>query len=765
MNERECFLAALEIADLKAREEYLDRVCQNQSELRNRIKQLFDSHDLAGDFLNTPIVRPQVVPAPAEFSASAADQVQETDPNDRASANSANAGSVAAAAPKPPGADTQVDDSNCDHFVAIPGLLPSRRADSLGRLTHYEILEVLGKGAYGTVFKAFDDKLHRQVAIKMLSSEIAATSPARQRFLREARSAAAIRHENVVAIYAVEEHPTPFLVMEYIRGKTLQERVDERGPLQTAEVLQIGEQIALGLAAAHACGLVHRDIKSANILVEDGVHPVVKITDFGLARAVDDASITQSAVIAGTPMYMSPEQARGQTIDQRSDLFSLGSVLYQLISGRPPFRAATSFAILQRVADDTPRPLHEIIPGIPEPLIQMISKLHAKLPADRYQTATEIAALLGQWRTEFDLTGKLNSLPQPAKWSKFFLSPMGACAAIVGLITALGLFWWRGLPPADNAFQRSMQVATEKEESSYISPQINSSESQPQHDYARKSNVPLEFTNSIGMSFQLIPPGEFAMGTDDSSVRQLVKQALDQKFPSWYIANLESESPRHTVRFSKAIYVSKYEVTTDQFRAFVTETNYVTECMRSGKGGNYDGVKTHTPPLSWESPFPDSVAKNDEPVRQVTWNDACQFCDWLSGKEGKSYRLLTEAEWEYACRAGTSTLYYTGNHLSKSQARIAALSPVQVGSFDPNPWGLYDMLGNVNEWCYDQLDTNYGELPEIDPVDKRDGDIRVIRGGAFYEVSPRSAFRRGMSKSFCADTLGFRVALSVNSTL
>ena len=209
-------------------------------------------------------------------------------------------------------------------------LAPATRPDSLGRIGHYEVLQVLGQGGFGIVFRAFDDVLHRVVAVKVLSPQMAATSPARKRFLREARSSAQVRHENVVQVYEVGEQPLPYIVMEFIPGETLQQRLDRTGPLDVAEVVRIGRQIAEGLAAAHATDLIHRDIKPGNVLLEARPRRV-KITDFGLARAADDASISQSGIIAGTPMYMAPEQAKGETLDQRADLFSLGSVLYQMV--------------------------------------------------------------------------------------------------------------------------------------------------------------------------------------------------------------------------------------------------------------------------------------------------------------------------------------------------------------------------------------------------------------------------------------------------
>jgi serine/threonine-protein kinase len=273
---------------------------------------------------------------------------------------------------------------------------PSERPGGLGRLGHYEVLEVVGRGGFGVVLRAFDEQLHRVVAIKALAPALAANATARRRFIREAQAAAAVRDEHVVAIYGVDgAGPVPYLVMEYIRGISLQERLDRSGPLEVKEVLRIGRQVACGLAAAHAQGLVHRDIKPANILLENGVQRV-KLTDFGLARAVDDASLTQSGVVTGTPLYMAPEQARGERVDHRADLFSLGSVLYTACTGRPPFRATGTMAVLKRVIEDTARPPTEINPEVPGWLEAIIARLHAKDPAQRFASAREVADLLGQ---------------------------------------------------------------------------------------------------------------------------------------------------------------------------------------------------------------------------------------------------------------------------------------------------------------------------------------------------------------------------------
>jgi len=286
---------------------------------------------------------------------------------------------------------TELDEGPLLTLLGLPGE-PGR----LGRIDHYTLLEAIGHGSMGVVLRAFDEKLKRVVAVKVLSPVWAARPRARERFLREARAAAAIRDDHVVALYAVEEsREIPYLVMEYIAGGSLQEQLDRGESSSIEEVVRIGREIALGLAAAHAHGLVHRDIKPANILLEERKRRV-KITDFGLARAADDASLTQDGVVVGTPQFMAPEQARGEPIDQRADLFSLGCVLYSLGTGRAPFSKDGTLAILRSVSHDVPPAPREINPEIPEWLGRVITRLMAKNPGERIQSAAEVADLLSR---------------------------------------------------------------------------------------------------------------------------------------------------------------------------------------------------------------------------------------------------------------------------------------------------------------------------------------------------------------------------------
>jgi len=310
---------------------------------------------------------------------------------------------------------TQESDLRSDHDV-LALLGPTDDPAMIGRIGIYEIVGILGRGGMGVVFKAFDSGLNRFVAIKLLLPQLAASGAARARFRREGQAAAAVVDDHVLPIYGVDEwRSVPYLVMRYVRGSNLERRLKDQGPLQIREILRIGLHAARGLTAAHAQGLVHRDIKPSNILLEGTVDRAI-LSDFGLARAVDDASLTRSGVLAGTPLYMSPEQVRGETIDQRSDLFSLGSVLYAMSTGQPPFRARSSYAVMRRITDETQRPVRETSPELPEWLEQLIAWLMAKDPDDRPQTARAVEKVLRQCLSHVE---RPYAVPLPREFARF----------------------------------------------------------------------------------------------------------------------------------------------------------------------------------------------------------------------------------------------------------------------------------------------------------------------------------------------------------
>jgi serine/threonine-protein kinase len=302
-------------------------------------------------------------------------------------------------------------------------LRPAGEPGVLGLLGSYRVLEECGRGSMGVVLKARDPALERVVAIKVLPPWLAANDTARQRFVREGRAAAAVCHDHVVAVHGVAEADgVSFIIMQLVAGESLQARLDQAGPLAVSEAVRVGQEVALALAAAHSHGLIHRDVKPANILLEDGSDRV-KLTDFGLARLVDDVGLTQNGVVAGTPEYMAPEQARGDPVDHRADLFSLGSVLYAMLTGSSPFHGSTTLGVLRRVCDQEPCPVNSLNQLTPPWLDNLVARLLAKDPADRFQTAAEVAALL---RTGLDHLDQPSTIPAPEVMS----APAGSGVAL-----------------------------------------------------------------------------------------------------------------------------------------------------------------------------------------------------------------------------------------------------------------------------------------------------------------------------------------------
>lgn len=356
MDEESIFLRAVEIENPDAQVSFLDEACGDDRLLRASVDSLLAHHKAAGHFLEAPPAELQHTFAPCD-------------------------------------ADT-VECGSIDGLLQL--LAPCDKPGCIGQLGPYEVIEVIGRGGMGVVLRARDTKLNRDVAIKAL---LAAGSPgprAVKRFLREAQASAAVKHDHVVTIHAIhDECRLPFIVMEYIEGISLQERIERDGALEVDEIRRIGAQIAAGLDAAHRRGLVHRDIKPANILLEPGTDRA-KITDFGLAHSLQDGTVSCEGQIAGTLQFMSPEQAQGRRADHRSDLFSLGGVLYSMCTGRPAFSAETAVAALRGICDDAPTPIHEINKAVPPWLEQLIWRLLEKHPDKRPQSAREVADLLDQ---------------------------------------------------------------------------------------------------------------------------------------------------------------------------------------------------------------------------------------------------------------------------------------------------------------------------------------------------------------------------------
>jgi serine/threonine-protein kinase len=281
-------------------------------------------------------------------------------------------------------------------FSLLRLLGPSDDPSVVGKIGPFEVTEVIGSGGMGMVLKARDPALDRHVAIKILAPHLASSATARRRFAREARAAAAVIHDHVIAIYQVSEHhELPYLVMPYLPDPSLQQRLDRDGKLDLESALSIGLQVAGGLEAAHAQGLIHRDVKPANVLLAKGTERAI-ITDFGLARAADDASLTSSGVLAGTPHYMSPEQARGEPVDFRSDLFSLGSLLFAMLAGQPPVNRELGSETIRVIGTEPMPRLRTVVADAPEWVERLVSWLHQARAEDRPESARQVAETLEQ---------------------------------------------------------------------------------------------------------------------------------------------------------------------------------------------------------------------------------------------------------------------------------------------------------------------------------------------------------------------------------
>ncbi|MFO0804392.1 MAG: protein kinase [Gemmataceae bacterium] len=272
------------------------------------------------------------------------------------------------------------------------GEAASSQEPAIERLGEFRLVRRLGAGGMGIVFEAEDESLRRRVAVKLMKPHLAVEDRARRRFLREARSAAGLKHESIVAIHHVgEDAGTPYLVMEFLEGESLGSRLQGGGRLPVPDVIRIGTALADALAAAHGHGVIHRDVKPDNIWLTSEQPFGVKLLDFGLARQLrDDQEITVDGAVIGTPAYMAPEQARGQTVDVRSDIFSLGCVLYRCLTGGPPFAGVDSLSTLTALAITTPTPPHRIDAAVPKPLSRLVLQMLAKDAADR-PTAADVA--------------------------------------------------------------------------------------------------------------------------------------------------------------------------------------------------------------------------------------------------------------------------------------------------------------------------------------------------------------------------------------
>ena len=306
-------------------------------------------------------------------------------------------------------------------------------------ISHYKILEKIGGGGMGVVYKAHDTRLDRAVALKFLPPELTLDPDAKERFVHEAKAASSLQHHNICTIHDVDQTADGqmFIVMDLYEGETLKSRIS-KGKLRIEEALDIARQVAHGLARAHEAGIVHRDIKPANIIITN--HDEVKIVDFGLAKLSGRTLLTKSGTTLGTAAYMSPEQVRGEQVDQRSDIWSLGVVLYEMLTGKRPFESHYEQALMYSILNQGPGPMKELCPDLPEALEKICRRALAKDPKDRYQTASELIADLESHKTGTQLAQQTRRVPRKKRRLQYAaaLCVVVAVAAIIFYSTSKG---------------------------------------------------------------------------------------------------------------------------------------------------------------------------------------------------------------------------------------------------------------------------------------------------------------------------------------
>ena len=580
------------------------------------------------------------------------------------------------------------------------------------QLGSYSILDKLGEGGMGAVYRAEHVGLQVIRAVKILPVERALRSPhAVQRFLREARAAAKLSHPNIVAAFNVAEVEGWHVIeMEYVDGESVQAQLKREGSLGVEEATRVALATAHALAAAHEQNIVHRDIKPANILVDR--ERAVKVADFGLAKNLDDdLMLTEEGRGGlGTPYFMSPEQIDAAPVDGRSDIYSLGATYFYLLTGEVPFKGDSGMSVmLKHKTEPAPDP-RTINPSVPRSVCDIVDKAMAKDPKDRYQSCEELIAALEAALDGLD-RADTSGLPLGLSdvryyWRRFKRSraaPVaaitGVVAGVIGLVLVVSVFAW-------GVGRASVEVTEGK-----------------------------TWTNpKDGSEMVFVRAGSFKMGSNER----------------------DDEKPIHDVHVD-AFYIGKYEVTNRQFKKFVDAN------PQWGKGRVDSKYASGSYLKHWEGDtYPSDKA--DHPVVYVSWFAARAYCEWAGG------RLPTEAEWEKACRAGSNTKYCFGDDESQLGEYAwyrdnSARSAHPVGEKKANAWGLYDMHGNVSEWC----SSKYEQYPYKRDDGREDlsdtGFRRVARGGGwgYHGLYCRSVSRRDGTPALCSNSLGLRVCVSARA--
>jgi formylglycine-generating enzyme required for sulfatase activity/dienelactone hydrolase/predicted Ser/Thr protein kinase len=669
---------------------------------------------------------------------------------------------------------------------------------------HYHVIEKIGQGGMGEVFLADDTSLHRKVALKFLPSALAEDPESRDRFLVEARAAAALSHPNICVIHEVGEvEGRPFIAMEYVEGETLRDKV-RTGPLGVEEVLSITSQVAAGLEEAHGKGIVHRDIKSSNIMVT--ARGQAKIMDFGLAKVKGGPALTRTQTTLGTAAYMSPEQAGGEEVDHRTDLWSVGVVLYEMLTGELPFTGSREVVVMHQILLEAPKPLKGREPPVPAELRRMVSRTLKKNPADRYASTGEMLADLRDYeearRAEeagvFNVRSLIRHLRRRAVAIPSALVAVGLIALGVWLAQRRAeIRWareqalpeirrliqandaWRNLVPPYRLAEQAEAVLGDDPELATLFQQCSReidvlTEPPGVAVYMKEYETPdaeWSFLGVTPLEGVRVPIGIFRWklekvgyevveaaastwdlgGEDDLIAGSDFFRVLDENgsLPPGMVRVPDTETE---VGPLGDFFIGRYEVTNREYKAFVDAGGY-----RSPEYWKHP-VTRDGRELSWEEAMREFVdpsgrpgpstwlgqdlprGQDDYPVSGVSWYEAAAYAEWAGAS------LPTAVHWNVARGAFTPMIQWPqlgGFGIFAPVTNFGGRGPAPVGSLPGiTAYGAYDMPGNVREWCWNE--TSQG---------------RTIRGGAWEDNTYDFEYERQAPPMDRSPRNGFRLAL------
>ena len=633
----------------------------------------------------------------------------------------------------------------------------------------YQIINEISRGGMGVIFLGKHATLNRYAAVKMLFPHLAGEMNFVKRFREEMHAMSKVKHPNIVDIYDYEEqYNTYFIIMEVVIGRSLDSALKEHGVFELNQTLNIIRQVLSALNCAHKKGILHRDIKPSNIMIND--QGGVKVLDFGIAKILGGQELTQTGYMVGTPQYLSPEQADGKDLTPASDLYSVSTVLFQMVTGRPPFEAENPMALMMSHIKDAPPKPRKLNSKVPVALEKIILKGLEKEPKKRFGSAAEmidaIDKLMGNQKgsvrlksgskkssknisdaktliagqeTESESAGETlitdtgtiirpSSSLESQSLFKSFLSQLSFKNSIgMGILSVLlVVFIWMGVS------QTGRSVLADSWSSVvnlFVREPPADIETSKQYEVIPR-DLPKSYGNVFGIQFEIIPSNIFTMGVKPGTTGSL------------------DDSPDHEVRL-ETYFIGKYEITNSQYKLFIRDTG-------------------HSPPSNWPDGKCEPTRLN-YPVTFVNWFDATMYCMWLSQKTGLTFRLPTEAEWERAAYSSVKFPWgdrWRANSANTLNSGRGDIAPVGSYSSDTSLTGVFDMGGNVQEWIRDYYAMSaYAVSRYENPLGPSKGSKRVVRGGAFnldYK-SARVTKRSTLDPRARKENLGFRVVLQRNN--